>query len=386
MMAKRTILAGLAVALVLAPCWASDNSKSNVDPNTLIEQKPPWNTGPCHDPKTGLPLPEHGSDANRDHSSVSDAKRVHAADIDHWSLCMGGGGPAAAVKECTAIIDSGQELPDSLPYAYVYRGKAQFALNQNDSAFQDFTAALKFDPPLDGVVLVVPACCGWRSTGAARDDPNYANNKIFFDQIIERVRYPTVSVFFLGDEYEPADRGAAATATLTTHGVPNLIIDHPPGFSGHGSAWFPAFDYEYGACIADFLEAPQTSQCPQRPIPLRDDDWRAILVRAQLACRQTKTAALPDLSGKQFAVYPDGDLRKVVSADKTEVKGYGIGESLLTSAFRGDLYCVRARVKYNQPETTDEVCSRLVEWSDHELLAVDPQTGNVLQWWIEHRQ
>jgi hypothetical protein len=47
---------------------------------------------------------------------------------------------------------------------------------------------------------------------------------------------------------------------------------------------------------------------------------------------------------------------------------------------------VRWRVKYNQPETPDEVCSRLVEWSDHELLAINPQTGNVRQWWREHRQ
>jgi len=43
--------------------------------------------------------------------------------------------------------------------------------------------------PLDGVVLVVPACCGWRFTGADHDNANYANNKLVFDQMIERVRY-----------------------------------------------------------------------------------------------------------------------------------------------------------------------------------------------------
>ncbi len=122
--------------------------------------------------------------------------------------------------------------------------------------------------PLDGVVLVVPACGGWRSTGADRDDPSYENNKLFFDQLIARVRYPTVGVFFLGDEYEPADRGVGAADVLTRHGVPNLIIDHPPGFSGHGSAWFPPFDYLYGSCIADFLESPRTGQCPPRRIPV----------------------------------------------------------------------------------------------------------------------
>jgi pimeloyl-ACP methyl ester carboxylesterase len=240
--------------------------------------------------------------------------------------------------------------------------------------------------PLDGVVLVVPACCGWRPTGAARDDHGYPNNKIFFDQMIERVRYPTVGVFFLGDEYEPADRGVGAAAVLTKHGVPNLIIDHPPGFAGHGSAWFPPFDYEYGACIANFLEKPRTGRCPPPPIAVQAHDFRAVLLETQLAGRQEKTATLPDVQGKQFAVYPEGVLRTVVSPGQTQVKGYGIGESLLVSAFRGNLYCFRARVKYNQPETTDEVCSQLVEWSDHELLALDPQNGKVLQWWVEQRQ
>ena len=237
--------------------------------------------------------------------------------------------------------------------------------------------------PLDGVVLVVPACRGWRSTGAARDDPSYANNKIFFDQLIARVRYPTVGVFFLGDEYEPADRGVGAAATLTKHGVPNLIIDHPPGFSGHGSAWFPAFDYIYGGCIADFPEAPQTRRCPGQKVSLFPTQFRSVVMEAQLAGRMTKT---PTLADRQFAVYPTGDLHKVISADKTEVKGFGIGDSVVSSAFRNGLYCVRNRVKYNQPESTEEVCSKLVEWSSDAILALDPQSGKVLQWWVEHHE
>ncbi len=77
--------------------------------------------------------------------------------------------------------------------------------------------------PLDGVIMVVPACCGWRSVGANTKDPNFANNKFYFDQLIARARYPTVAIFFRGDEYEPADRGKSAAQTLTEHGVPNLI-------------------------------------------------------------------------------------------------------------------------------------------------------------------
>ncbi len=238
--------------------------------------------------------------------------------------------------------------------------------------------------PLDGLVIVVPACCGWRSTGADHDDPNYANNKLLFDQLVERLRYPTVGVFFLGDQYEPADRGEGAAATLTRHGIANLIIDHPPGFAGHGAAWFPPFEYLYGECIAKFLESPRTGQCPRRRIALNVGDFRAIVVAQQIAQRHLNAATLAELEERQFAVYPQGELRDIVSADQTRVKGYGIGESLLSSSFRGDSYCIRARVKYNQPETTDEVCERLIKWSDRELLGIDPKNGNVLQWWVAY--
>src|SRR5580692_6522518 len=45
-----------------------------------------------------------------------------AADLNHWSLCMSTTAPETSIKECSTIIDSGQELPASLPYAYLYRG------------------------------------------------------------------------------------------------------------------------------------------------------------------------------------------------------------------------------------------------------------------------
>jgi hypothetical protein len=73
---------------------------------------------------------------------------AQGADIDHWSQCMARSGPSAAIKECTAIIDAKKELPDSLPYAYLYRGDAHLRLKEGDLAFKDFTAALKIEPQL----------------------------------------------------------------------------------------------------------------------------------------------------------------------------------------------------------------------------------------------
>ena len=142
------------------------------------------------------------------------------------------------------------------------------------------------------------------------------------------------------------------------------------------------FDYLYGACIADFLESPRTGQCPRRQIAVDIGDFRAVLDGAQFSDRHLSAATLPDVKGKAFAVYPQGEVRNIVSADHTEVRGYGIGESLQSSSFHGDTYCIRSRVKYNQPETTDEICERLIKWSGDELLGLDAASGRVLQWWV----
>lgn len=239
--------------------------------------------------------------------------------------------------------------------------------------------------PLDGVVLVVPACCGWRAVGANTSDPNFANNKFYFDQLIARALYPTVGIFFRGDEYEPADRGDSAARMLTEHGVPNLILDHPPGYEGHGSAWFPPFDYQYGQSIAAFLNAPKTQPCNPASIAQAKGDFRAIVTSTQLRDWQSHTARLAELKGRHFAVYPAGETRQIVDEERTLVRGFGMGDSVYHSSFQDDLFCLRARIKFAQPQNTDAVCLRLVSWNEHALLGVDPQSGAVLEWWVEMR-
>lgn len=236
--------------------------------------------------------------------------------------------------------------------------------------------------PLDGTILLVPACCAWRAgNDADPKHPEFANNKLYFDQLIERVRYPTVAVFFDQDSFEPGDRGASAAATLKQHGIPNLIIDHPPGFEGHGAAWLPVFDYGYRPCIVAFLRAPRTARC--QPPSFVAKDFRTMFTAAQLGDWKAKTLSAAEVIGKEFAIYPTGYIYKIVSESQTEMKDYDFGDGLVTSSFRDGRYCVRGRIEYQLPASTGEVCMRLVRWSSREVLALDETSGTVSQWWVE---
>ena len=238
--------------------------------------------------------------------------------------------------------------------------------------------------PLDATLLVAPACCAW-SYGGGADPANaeFANNKIYFDQLIARVRYPTAAIFFAEDEFEPSDRGTNAIKTLTEHHVANLVIDHPSGFAGHGSAWLPVFDYEFRECIVAFLQVPKTTQC--REHALSGSDFRTIFTAAQLGDWQARKLTSADLIGRQFVTYPDGNLYTIVSKDQTEKRSYGFGVGMETSSFRDGIFCIHDRVKYQRPTDTNEVCTALLRWSTHEVLALDTKSGKVVQWWVDKR-
>ena len=96
-----------------------------------------------------------------------------------------------------------------------------------------------------------------------------------------------------------------------------------------------------------------------------------------------RTLTSIDLIGRQFAVYPDGDLYKIVSKDRTEKKSYGFGVGMETSSFRDGMFCIHDRVKYQRPTDTNEVCMTLLRWSQHDVLALDSKSGKVTQWWVE---
>ena len=47
------------------------------------------------------------------------------------------------------------------------------------------------------------------------------------------------------------------------------------------------------------------------------------------------------------------------------------------------MFCIHDRVKYQRPTDTNKVCTTLLRWSPHEVLALDSKSGKVTQWWVE---
>jgi tetratricopeptide (TPR) repeat protein len=258
-----------------------------------------------------------------------------------------------------------------------------FVGGQSFGSWVSLIVSTERNMPIDATILLVPACCGYRLSNETEAPRmlDFGHNKLFFDQLAQRILYPTVAIFFDQDEFEPADRGQGLIETLTQKGVANLVIDHPPNFRGHGSGWQPLFDFTFRDCIVAFLKAPKTTQCDTRPPA--DDDFRSIFSIKQIPDWEAKKVPPSELIGEEFLIYPTGNLAKIVSEDRTEMKGYALGDRFNATAFRDGKYCVRPRALYQQPIDTDEVCRTLVQFAPGQLLSVDEPTGKVERWWIE---
>jgi len=129
---------------------------------------------------------------------------------------------------------------------------------QSFGGWISYNAAGKSDSPFDAIVATAPAAHGTHAT-----NPNWRMNA---DNLygFARNAKPSVKVlsfFFSKDDYDPGERGAEVRRLLTARGVPNVIVDYPPGFTGHGAGGSMAFALMYGHCIAAFVE----------PVPLKQD-------------------------------------------------------------------------------------------------------------------
>jgi tetratricopeptide (TPR) repeat protein/pimeloyl-ACP methyl ester carboxylesterase len=233
--------------------------------------------------------------------------------------------------------------------------------------------------PLDGILMIAPACCSPRTSEETGDpSPDFQNNNLYYEQLIKHDRYPTVAVFFANDAFDPGGRGEATTKALGENKLASLVIDKPQGFSGEGAVWLPVFDYSYRQCITAFLKAPSTTQCPPRKIA--SADFRTTFFAKQITDLKSRIVDPASLVGKEFAAYPSGEILTIASADSTILKSAEAGERTVPSAFRDGKFCVRQKVRFRRPINTDEHCYIIVKWSDRELFLMNPQASRVIHW------
>lgn len=122
---------------------------------------------------------------------------------------------------------------------------------QSFGGWISYNAAGKANVPFDAIVATAPAAHGTWAT-----NENWRKNADNLYAMAGDVRAPmkVLTFFFNKDDYDPGGRGAEVRRRLTAGGVPNIIVDYPPGLIGHSIGGSKAFANLYGACIAAFIE------------------------------------------------------------------------------------------------------------------------------------
>jgi pimeloyl-ACP methyl ester carboxylesterase len=112
-------------------------------------------------------------------------------------------------------------------------------------------AALGRGAPVDGVISISAA-----HHGQVKDmrNPDLARSEWL--KLMEAIKPgPRLAlVQFAGDAFDVGGRMNIAYDVLTQSRVEAIIIDHPPGFEGHGAGTNPAFPLKFGACIDLFIQ------------------------------------------------------------------------------------------------------------------------------------
>ena len=106
--------------------------------------------------------------------------------------------------------------------------------------------------PVDAVTAAAPARFG-KEIGSTKREQNRDDLMPVLDAL--RQRDVTVALmFFTGDEFDPGGTSLRARDTLARGGKARvLLIDAPPGVTGHGGGGSVRFSTDYGACISDFI-------------------------------------------------------------------------------------------------------------------------------------
>jgi dienelactone hydrolase len=125
------------------------------------------------------------------------------------------------------------------------------AAGQSVGAWLSLEAAAK-GALVDAVIAAAPARFG-KDMGTKRRE----NNRDELIPVLEKLRDRNVAVtliFFTGDEYDPGGTSLRARDVLSQRGAARvLLLDAPPGITGHSGAATLKFVLTYGDCIRDFV-------------------------------------------------------------------------------------------------------------------------------------
>jgi len=81
------------------------------------------------------------------------------------------------------------------------------------------------------------------------DRPYVGMNASALYEYLDEIKISRVMLaFFKDDPYDPGGRGPRSQQILAAHNVPNLVIDQPAGFSGHGSGESGLFYRRFSEC------------------------------------------------------------------------------------------------------------------------------------------
>ena len=232
----------------------------------------------------------------------------------------------------------------------------------------------------DALLLSAPATYGSQIGRRGGANPIYRMNLSEFPRALDKVKTP--SILILPDETggelfdpDPVKRGAIALKHFEDAKVPHLVIAKPPGFTGHFAALLPVFDYAYGKCIASFLDNPRTAACS--PPALSNADFRSIIGMDQVAEAESKRITSAEgLVNRKFLAYTlspkvTHHYEYTSPVQRKHMEGSGLRTEAVV--FRKDLHCIG-----NQ-------CSKLIRWSNDEVLEFDAKSGQLAGWWVEKR-
>ncbi len=146
------------------------------------------------------------------------------------------------------------------------------------------------------------------------------NASALFDYLDEIKTSRVMLAFFKDDPYDPGGRGPRSQQILAAHSVPNLVIDQPPEFSGHGSGESGLFYRRFSECwLAVVGDGPMPRQrdCETR---WGDAPSGEIAVPALVKATVAAASEIAPFEGAWWGTYTVG--REVVLVIETGADGH----------------------------------------------------------------